>query len=131
MKGGEMRNKNARWKIENNALHRLLSARKGKYIPEVKAVVIRLYNHDYKTHIISRGWKLTGNHGLSTKTISNWIKKVKIHSPINSVRRRIKNTWASVSHVKIIFENLVRWLRFRDKGGYLDLDACLRGERPP
>ncbi|MGB9659305.1 MAG: helix-turn-helix domain-containing protein [Nitrososphaerales archaeon] len=104
-------------------VHKILSKR--RFIPEVKSVVLKLYQHGYKIHTISRALE------CSTRTIWRWLN-VKIGYAYDKIiNRRFRNTCLSIQHVRGVIANLIEWLRFSDKGGSLDLDACLRGERPP
>ena len=126
-----IKDKNIRWKIEDNTLHRLLSRR--RYIPEFKALVLKLYKHGYRIHTIERAYKFVAGEGLSRRTIWNWIRNVKIKGiyPYFSKNVWDINTRASALHVAGVILRFLRWLRYKARGGLLDLDACLQGEEPP
>jgi len=122
-----------------------------RYPLEFKPFAYHLNRRGYGIHVIAEAI------GASTRTVHRWIievrgslkgmrgwrRKLPSRLPCNYIAPHLKGKiklWGRlpkehqhlVASVKQAFMRLCRWLYFRDKeGGYLDLEACLRGEEPP
>jgi hypothetical protein len=124
-----------------------------RYPPEFKSFAFTLRSrYRIPVHIIA------GALGCSTRTVWKWIVACRDGQKLSrrgwrrkyanmygaliepALRRVVKiKPWgkhpAHVQHtiemVREAFRRLLRWIHFRDSGGYLDLIACAEGEEPP
>ena len=122
-----------------------------RYPAEFKPFAYHLHRRGFKIQVISEAI------GASTRTVWRWILEIRGSKlSMKGWQRKRPQRWgyrymaphlrgkiklfgrlpyehqSLVARAKEAFMRLLRWLYFRDKlGGYLDLEACLRGEEPP
>jgi len=122
-----------------------------RYPVEFKPFSYQLHRRGFPIHVIAEAI------GASTRTVHRWIVEIRRAKLTMKgwVRKRPSRTgfnylaphlrgkiklWGRlpwehthlVQSAKQCFQRLLRWIYFRDHlNGYLDLEACLKGEEPP
>jgi hypothetical protein len=124
-----------------------------RYPPEFKSFGFLLrYRYSIPVYITAEAL------GCSTRTVWKWIVGCRggmkisrrgwrrrytnmLGAPVEPhLRRMVKiKPWGrhpafrqyTVEMVREAFRRLLRWIHFRDSGGYLDLQACADGDEPP
>jgi hypothetical protein len=100
-----------------------------------------------------RSYEIAEALGCSTRTVWKWIVSARENRKLSRKgwRRRYLNAvggyvephvrgkikpWGrphagSTELIREAYRRLLRWIWFRRNGGFLDLEACARGEEPP
>jgi len=118
-----------------------------RYPSQFKSFAFKLHYIGVPTYVIARAL------GCSTKTVWKWVVTLRDGHKVTrrGWRRKYPNRFGvpiephlkgkikahglprdgTVQRVREAFQRLLRWIHFMEAGGYLDLEACLRGEEPP